>query len=310
MNTHVPLRTILLATTLTDLDWLFPFACSLAEESGAQITVLHVITALNGFNVDLAGYPYYDPRDAIGAAEKHLQGYCANHCPSRIQSKVVAIDGTPAEGILATAKQISADAVVMGTRANRGVDKWLHGSVAEAVLRSSPIPVVTVGPHARQWAASGLPIKSVLFATSLKGRATDADNAKLTLKWAQRLGGHLTLLHVEPGKLKDGPAQEKDYQELLALLPEDAFRDGVADAEVRSGRVSREILAAGVHADLITLGAQRNPMLGRLAPEGTLYQVLAEAHCPVATLHSEHSKIKPAILPIPGPSTPAGPATL
>ena len=39
MNTHVPLRSILLATNLTDIEWLFPFTCSLAEESGAHVTL-------------------------------------------------------------------------------------------------------------------------------------------------------------------------------------------------------------------------------------------------------------------------------
>jgi nucleotide-binding universal stress UspA family protein len=81
---------------------------------------------------------------------------------------------------------------------------------------------------------------------------------------------------------------------LHTLLPEDAFRTNLVEAHVRTGRASREILAAAADADLITLGAVRNPVLGRLAPEGTLYQVLAEARCPIATLHSEHTKAKHA----------------
>ena len=295
MNTHVPLRSILLATNLTDIDWLFPFTCSLAEESGARVTVLHVITALNGFSIDLAGIPYYRPDDAIAAAKAHLRAACCQPCAAKVQSEVVAIDGTPADGILATARAIQADLLVMGTRCHRGVDKWLHGSVAEEVLRSSPIPVVTVGPHARRAAAAGKPIKSIVFATSLKAQATDAVNVNLIYKWIDRLHGHLTLLHVAPDEHKHNLAQEQNCRaredELHHLLPEDAFRNGLVDAQVRTGRASHEILAASAHADLITLGAVRNPVLGRLAPEGTLYQVLAEAHCPVATLHSEHTRV-------------------
>ncbi len=296
MNTHVPLRSILLATNLTDVDWLFPFTCSLAEESGARVTVLHVISTLNGFTIDLAGIPFYRPDEAIAAARAQIQAACCRPCAARVHSEVVAIDGTPSEGILATAKDVQADLIVMGTRSYRGLDKWLHGSVAEAVLRSSPIPVVTVGPHARRFAAAGRPIKSILFATSLKAHATDVVNLGLILKWTERLGGHLTLLHVAPDEHKHKLAQEQNHrarlEELHLLLPEDALHSDLVESQVRTGRASHEILAASAHTDLITLGAVRSPVLGRLAPEGTLYQVLAEAHCPVASLHSEHAKVR------------------
>jgi len=296
MNTHVPLRSILLATNLTDIEWLFPFTCSLAEESGAHVTVLHVIPSLNAFSIDLAGLPYYRPDEAIAEAKKHLKDFCTRTCIAKTTAEVVAIDGAPADAILATAIQVQADILVMGTRSNRGVDKWLHGSVAEAVLRSSPIPVITVGPHARGVAAQGRPIKSILFATSLKGGPTDAENANLTLRWAERLHGHLTLLHVVEDSRGDDLAQERRCAaleaELHTLVPEDAFRKTLVDARVRTGRPSREILTAATHMDLIALGALRSPVLGRFAPEGNLYKVLAEARCPVVTLHSEHAKAK------------------
>jgi nucleotide-binding universal stress UspA family protein len=296
MHTHVPLRSILLATNLSDIEWLFPFTCSLAEESGAHITVLHAITALNGFNLDLAGVAYYHPNEAIAAATAQLEAFCCSTCTAKHNSEVVAVDGTPADQILAMAAQANADLLVMGTEGHRGVDKWLHGSVAERVLRTSPIPVVTVGPNARRTAALGRPTKSILFATSLKAHATDAVNMDLMLRWTERLHGHLTLLHVMAQGHKNDSGQERRLRsledELSALMPDAQFREGLVDSQVRTGQAAREILAAGAHSDLIALGALRSPLLGRLAPEGTLYQVLAEAHCPVATLHSEHAKVR------------------
>jgi nucleotide-binding universal stress UspA family protein len=297
MNTHVPLRSILLATNLADIEWLFPFTCSLAEESGARVTVLHVIPAMNGFSVDLAGFPYYDPREALAAAKEQLKESCARACQSRIESQVIAMDGTPGDGILSMAAQVQADLLVMGTRAYRGMDKWLHGSVAEEVLRSSPIPVITVGPHARKAAAAGVPIRSIVFATSLKAQSTDVVNVSLIYKWIERLHGHLTLLHVAPDEHKHKIAQETHRareRELRSLLPNVAFDDGLVDFQVRTGRACHEILAAAVHADLITLGAVPNSMLGRLAPEGTLNQILAAAHCPVVSFHSDHGRARPA----------------
>jgi nucleotide-binding universal stress UspA family protein len=296
MNTHVPLRSILLATNLTDLDWLFPFTCSLAEESGAHVTLVHVVSSWNGFTTDLAGNPFYNPSQAIEAATKYLKESCCRACGAKIKSEVVAIDGTPADAILSMANQVQADLLVMGTSCNRGVDKWLYGSVAEQVLRSSPIPVVTVGPRARHAAASGRPIKSVLFATSLLADSTDAENLNVILKWTERLHGHLTLLHVLADERTNTLAQERNCrareEELRSLLPKEALRDGLAHICVRTGVPSRQIVAAADQVDLIVLGALRNPLLRRFAADGTLYKVLAESHCPVATLHSEHTRAR------------------
>jgi nucleotide-binding universal stress UspA family protein len=296
MNTHVPLRSILLATNLSDLDWLFPFTCSLADESGAHVTVVHVVSAWNGFTTDLAGNPYYNPAEAMEAATKFLSDACCRECAAKVKSEVVAIDGAPADGILSVASQVQADLVVMGTSCNRGVDKWLHGSIAEQVLRSSPIPVITVGPRGRQIASSGRPIKSILFATSLLAGSTDAVNLRVILQWAERLHGHLTLMHVLPHQREGTLAEERNCQareaELRAMLPADALREGLVHTCVRAGIPSREILAAADNVDLIVLGALRNPLLGRFAAEGTLYKVLGEARCPVATLHSEHNRAR------------------
>jgi nucleotide-binding universal stress UspA family protein len=308
MNTHVPLRSILLATNLADLDWLFPFTCSLAEESGATVTLIHVVSALNGFTIDLAGNPFYNPFEAMGGAASYLKSICNRSCAATLKSDVVTVDGPPAAGILATADQIQADLLVLGKSCNRGLDRWLHGSVAEHVLRSSPVPVVTVGPQARHAAASGRPIKSILYATSLLADATDAVNLNVILRWTTRLHGHVTLLHVLPEDRKDTLAQERSCRSrediLRSLLPQEALRDGLAHACVRTGQPSREILAAACGVDLVVLGALRNPALGRFAAEGTLNKVLAGARCPVATLHSEHTKARlenaGGFVPVPG----------
>ncbi len=49
--------------------------------------------------------------------------------------------GDPATEIVAAAKEINADLIAMTTHGRSGLGRLLFGSVAEAVLRSSPIPV-------------------------------------------------------------------------------------------------------------------------------------------------------------------------
>jgi nucleotide-binding universal stress UspA family protein len=52
--------------------------------------------------------------------------------------------GTPHREILAYVEEHDADLVVLGTRGQTGLERYLLGSVTERVLRSSPVPVMTV----------------------------------------------------------------------------------------------------------------------------------------------------------------------
>ena len=53
-------------------------------------------------------------------------------------------EGDPSDEILAYADEIDADAIVAGTHGRTGVQRQLIGSVAERLVRHSPIPVMTV----------------------------------------------------------------------------------------------------------------------------------------------------------------------
>ncbi len=47
-------------------------------------------------------------------------------------------------GILAYIDEHDVDLVVMGTHGHTGFDRYMLGSVAEKLVRTSPVPVVTV----------------------------------------------------------------------------------------------------------------------------------------------------------------------
>jgi len=57
--------------------------------------------------------------------------------------------GTPFDVILDVAKSEGCDLIVIGTHGRRGVARVLLGSVAERVVRLSPVPVLTVHPAPR-----------------------------------------------------------------------------------------------------------------------------------------------------------------
>jgi nucleotide-binding universal stress UspA family protein len=52
------------------------------------------------------------------------------------------------ETILVTAREIGADLIVLGTHGRRGLSRVFLGSIAEKVVRLSPVPVLTVSGRA------------------------------------------------------------------------------------------------------------------------------------------------------------------
>ena len=56
----------------------------------------------------------------------------------------VVIEGHPSSEIVNQAKEAGMDLIIVGAVGRTGVDKFLLGSVAEKVVRSSGIPVLTV----------------------------------------------------------------------------------------------------------------------------------------------------------------------
>jgi len=53
-------------------------------------------------------------------------------------------EGRPAPEIAEYAREVGADVVALGTRGRHGENRLLLGSVAEAVVRTCPVPVLTV----------------------------------------------------------------------------------------------------------------------------------------------------------------------
>jgi len=61
--------------------------------------------------------------------------------------KVVAPAGSIAETVVAEARRVSADAIVVPSHGHRGIKRLVLGSVAEQVARAAGIPVVLLPPE-------------------------------------------------------------------------------------------------------------------------------------------------------------------
>ena len=61
-------------------------------------------------------------------------------------TKTTAVAGDASEEIVNYIEERHIDLVIMGTHGRKGMDKIVFGSVAERVVKTSPVPVMVVNP--------------------------------------------------------------------------------------------------------------------------------------------------------------------
>jgi len=143
----VQIRHILVPLDLSPAsDRVSQYASAMARCFGARVTALLVVEeaeGLRGLNLPRVSYDELIP-DLEEQARRRLEAYGRKHLAEAGSLELRVARGVPWEVILATAREIGADLVVMGTHGRRGLDRALFGSTAERVLRRSPVPVVAV----------------------------------------------------------------------------------------------------------------------------------------------------------------------
>ncbi len=116
----------------------------LAGKYRASLTLVHVceIPAYGYSGMQLGGTDFFTPLRE--AARRHLDDEMRELRKTVPEATGILRIGIPAQEILQTMNETHADLVVMGTHGRRGLEHLLLGSVAEKVVRMSPVPVLTV----------------------------------------------------------------------------------------------------------------------------------------------------------------------
>jgi nucleotide-binding universal stress UspA family protein len=127
-------------------------AVDLALTFDARLTLIHA------WEVPAAAYAAmtYVPDD-FWTAIKHVATEQLKSAVESVRKRLpraesILAKGPPAHQILAAADRTKADLIVMGTHGRRGISHVLLGSVAEKVVRLSPVPVLTIRGKDREQA--------------------------------------------------------------------------------------------------------------------------------------------------------------
>ena len=115
-------------------------AADLAERFGATV---HALSVVDTDEID--GAPASVREDLRAALAEHARE-AAGEIEALVEGDVVTAvrEGRPAPEVIDYADTEDADVVAMGTRGRHGENRFLIGSVAERVVRTCPVPVLTV----------------------------------------------------------------------------------------------------------------------------------------------------------------------
>jgi nucleotide-binding universal stress UspA family protein len=288
LERQIALKNILFATDFeAPSSRALPFAVAMANRCGAKLYAVHVIpqeayALASSESVDRI---LKETRDYAVYALNQIAGPLRHH---GARCGVLVGEGNVSEVIEEFIHTYAADLLCVGTSSRAGLGKVLLGSVAEELIRESPCPVLTVGPHVMTLASAG--IHNIVCPTDFSPASKRATEFAISL--ADQYEAHLTLVHVIEGRLKDSPhlAIQVTEQRLRETVPPEPELLYEPDVVVETGAAGDRILrlAADLAADIIVMGVRGTGAFAQTASRfGSIaHKVVSLALCPVLTVNA------------------------
>ncbi len=129
------------------------YACELATKFNAQLHLLHTLeirlAATPNFTMgfDLPKYI----KESMNAADKAMSKVLDPQWSAGRAVAQAVVEGSPKLEIIRYARTHNIDLIVLATHGRTGLAHVIMGSVAEAVVRTAPCPVLTVRPEGHQF---------------------------------------------------------------------------------------------------------------------------------------------------------------
>lgn len=188
------IRRILCPLDFSDTsDHALTAAHRLAQQSGAELHVMHAYQlpmfvdpdgAMLG-GVDLRGHLTKDARAAVEERAERTGATAHAHLA----------EGRPHVEVKRIVEEIGADLVVLGTHGRTGLSRMLLGSVAERVVRTCPVPVITIAPTSERCPEPLAKVRSIACPVDFSPTSDRA--VEQAIAYAEQLGAEkIELLHV------------------------------------------------------------------------------------------------------------------
>ncbi|MCC7366939.1 MAG: universal stress protein [Chloroflexi bacterium] len=264
-----------------------PFALGIARRDGRSVLLLRAVNTL-------AAPTYREGQILVNEAADALEAYAATLADRGLTITTRVVDAPAEVAILEAAEDDEVDLIVMSTHGRSGLGRWIYGSVADAVLRDAPVPVLIIPPHGSPELKEDGPVKILVpldgsaLALSALGPATRlADSLDATLV----LGSVVTFPHyaayaegytfVDPAPTENALAVSREYlQEVAATIRTDTRKVEVS-AMFGSPFFGVAMLAAELQASLIVMATHGRGGLARAVMGSVASATLKQSEIPV-----------------------------
>jgi len=290
-------------------------AVPLARKHRAKISLVHVVqppTVSTWRGIPGGGhYLAMNMHQLSDVAKTHLGDLAAHLLPDDLRGRTIIREGNPPYEVVATAKAIKADLIVLSNTGRSGLSRVLLGSTAERIVRHAHCPVLTVrrqrsGPAMRLLSMEkplypdGLPWRRILVPLDFSLPSLQALSVAVPL--AKQSGARLLLLNVvEPNPYPTGmegtvlvmpeaTLARNAKQQLARVARRFIPRSVQVTSLVARGRAAEVIVetAKAKGVDLIVVSPHGHTGLGRLLMGSTAEQVVRTAQCPVFVSRTPH----------------------
>ena len=238
------------------------YAAAVAKRFRGRVTVLFVNDPLL---IAAARQAYGDERQFVEQSRVELARFARHAVRGSEQMTSIVAVGSPASQILATAKRLRSDLIVIGTQGLSGVQKLVFGSTTEQVLRRTTIPVLAVPPQTtlRTRSHRRLAVDTIIVPIDLAGEwASDAVRGAAI---AQMFNVPIRLVHV----LR--PVQTPTWIRRIGVPTE---RQRMAKATRALEHLTRQ-LGAGVRASFSVVLGEPAHEIARLTQRGSPLLVMS-----------------------------------
>ncbi len=236
-----------------------PVAAALAKPLDATLVLTQAV-----YMATLPGATLSDAQvTSMDEVELYLKTKAAPLIASGLKVEVGVPYAPPVEGILDEINLRNADLVVMTTHGRSGLGRLVYGSVAEALLHHSPVPILLLRAGVKD-ALTPLSQPHPVFLVPLDGSSFAEEALPHAMAFAQAFQGELALMHVyEPPILTEadiithpdqvGRRLTKEQQEIetyIAGLAHNMRQLGLTvRTDLRSGDIVQSILEEEYSAD-------------------------------------------------------------
>jgi nucleotide-binding universal stress UspA family protein len=210
-----------------------PYAVRLAQARQGRLILMRAALAAPPQTLDGSDWER-EQTEAIDDAERYL-GEMAESLSRQVPVEAAAPYGRAATQILDTATRFAADGIVMATHGRTGLPHLLYGSVTEAVLANSRVPVFVVYARPGEPPAAPFAPHSAHVLVPQDGSANDAAALDAALQIVG-MRGEIVLVTVIPPPER---LARDEFGRVLAYLDQQEESDRLAARDYLNNMASR-----------------------------------------------------------------------